>query len=217
MENVKGFVRRIVTGHDENGLAIITEDGAAPSVHTNPKREGFYLTNLWVTHETPVPINNDPDPTSAPLQLEPPKNGSVVRIIEFGPEGEWLKKLDNDGAKTAFGAMGTDKASTFRPGGHPLMHRTESVDYALILEGEIYLVLDKEERLMKTGDFLVERGTNHAWANRSGKFMGERATVIERLNSHSISSLHLLDFRDSSHGSAMWHRWFAQRRQINPF
>jgi mannose-6-phosphate isomerase-like protein (cupin superfamily) len=169
MEHPKGYVRRIVTGHDQEGNAIVTEDGAAPSVHTNPKREGFYLTNLWATHETPAHVNNGVDPTAAPLKLEPPKNGTVVRIIEFGPEGEWLKKLDNDGAKTAFGAMGTDKASTYRAGGHPLMHRTETVDYALILEGEIVLVLDKEERLMKTGDFLVERGTNHAWANRSGK------------------------------------------------
>ena len=116
MEHPKGYVRRIVTGHDQEGNAIVTEDGAAPSVHTNPKREGFYLTNLWATHETPALVNNDVDPTAAPLKLEPPKNGTVVRIIEFGPEGEWLKKLDNDGAKTAFGAMGTDKASTYRAG-----------------------------------------------------------------------------------------------------
>lgn len=169
MVDKKGFVRRLVTGHDASGNAIFTDDGAAPSVHTNPKREGFYLTNLWITQENPIRINNDPDPSLAPLQLEPPKNGTVVRIIEFGPEGEWLKNFDLADAKTAFGAMGTDKASTYRPGGHPLMHRTETVDYALVLEGEIYIVLDLEERLMKTGDFLVERGTNHAWANRSGK------------------------------------------------
>ena len=68
-----------------------------------------------------------------------------------------------------FGALGTNKASTYKEGGHPLMHRTETVDYALVLEGEIYIVLDREERLMKQGDFLVERGTNHAWANRSGR------------------------------------------------
>ena len=72
-------------------------------------------------------------------------------------------------AKDVFGAMGTNKASTYQAGTHPLMHRTETVDYAVVLEGEIYLVLDKEERLMKQGDFLVERGTNHAWSNRSGK------------------------------------------------
>lgn len=165
----QGQVRRIVTGHDAEGNAIFTEDGPAPSVHTNPKRVGYYLTNLWITDQTPCYVGNEPDPTSRPLTLEPPRNGSVVRIIEFGPEGEWTKNLDGSGAREAFGALGTNKASTYKAGGHPLMHRTETVDYALVLEGEITIVLDKEERLMKQGDFLVERGTNHAWANRSGK------------------------------------------------
>ena len=165
----KGYVRRIVTGHDANGKAIFSEDRAAPSVHTNPRRVGYYLTNLWMTDQTPAYVGNEPDPTARALTLEPPKNGTVVRIIEFGPEGEWTKNLDGGGAKEAFGALGTNKASTYKDGGHPLMHRTETVDYALVLEGEIHIVLDEEERLMKQGDFLVERGTNHAWANRSGK------------------------------------------------
>ena len=169
MENKKGEIRRLVTGHNEQGKAIFTHDGIAPSIHTNPKRVGYYLTNLWMIDESPAMINNNPDPTSRPLQLIPEKNGSVVRIIEFGPEGDWTKNLHAADAKTAFGALGTEKASTFKEGGHPLMHRTETVDYALILEGEIYLVLDEEERLMKQGDFLVERGTNHAWSNRSDK------------------------------------------------
>ena len=165
----KGYVRRIVTGHDAEGNAIFGEDGAAPSVHTNPKRVGYHLTNLWSTDQAPCFVGNDADPTSRPLTLEPPKNGTVVRIIEFGPEGEWTKNLDGSGAKEAFGALGTNKASTYQSGGHPLMHRTETVDYVLVLDGEITIVLDLEERLMKQGDFLVERGTNHAWANRSGK------------------------------------------------
>ena len=165
----KGYVRRIVTGHDEHGKSIFTEDAAAPSVHTNPKRVGYYLTNLWMTDQTPCWVGNQADPTARPLTLEPPKNGTVVRIVEFGPEGEWTKNLDGAGAQEAFGAMGTQTASTYQQGGHPLMHRTESVDYALVLEGEIVIVLDDGERLMQQGDFLVERGTSHAWANRSGK------------------------------------------------
>ena len=165
----KGYVRRIVTGHDAHGKSIFTEDAAAPSVHTNPRRVGYHLTNLWMTDQTPCLVGNEADPTTRPLTLEPPKNGTVVRIVEFGPEGEWTKDLDGSGAKEAFGAMGTGKASTYKPGGHPLMHRTESVDYALVLEGEIVIVLDDSERLMQQGDFLVERGTSHAWANRSGK------------------------------------------------
>ena len=63
----KGYVRRIVTGHDAEGNAIFTEDQAAPSVHTNPRRVGYYLTNLWITDQTPAYVGNDPDPTSRPL------------------------------------------------------------------------------------------------------------------------------------------------------
>ena len=167
----QGQVRRIVTGHDEQGLSYVTDDGFAPSVHTNPKRVGYCLTQLWMTDESPARVDNGADPTSRLLKLEPPKGGTVVRIIEFGPEGEWITKIDTADAKVAWGALGTSTAGTNTSGRakHPFMHRTESVDYALVLEGEITLVLDKEEVLMREGDFLVERGTNHAWANRSGK------------------------------------------------
>lgn len=164
-------LRRIVTGHDAHGRAIVTEDAIAPSVHTNPKRVGYVLTQLWATDRTPAYVGNDPDPTARPLKLEPPKNGTVVRIIEFGPEGEWLERLSTDDTRVAWGALGTTTASTNETGRakHPFMHRTQSVDYALVLDGEITLVLDEEEVTMRAGDFLVERGTNHAWANRSGK------------------------------------------------
>lgn len=164
-------VRRIVTGHDDLGRSIVTEDRAAPSVHTNPKRRGYHLTQLWATDQTPAYVGNDADPTSRPLKLEPPAGGTVVRIIEFGPEGEWIQKIDAAATKVAWGALGTHTASTNQTGRakHPFMHRTQSVDYALVLEGEITLVLDQEEVTMHTGDFLVERGTNHAWANRSGQ------------------------------------------------
>jgi mannose-6-phosphate isomerase-like protein (cupin superfamily) len=168
---LKRSVRRIVTGHDAQGQSYVTEDRDAPSVHTNPKRVGYHLTQLWMTDESPAFVGNEDDPTSRPLRLEPPKGGTVVRIIEFGPEGDWLTKIDANDTKVAWGALGTDTASTYADGKakHPFMHRTQSVDYALVLEGEITLVLDKEDVIMKTGDFLVERGTNHAWANRSGK------------------------------------------------
>jgi mannose-6-phosphate isomerase-like protein (cupin superfamily) len=168
---LKRPVRRIVTGHDDQGQSYVTEDRNAPSVHTNPKRVGYHLTQLWMTDQSPAFVGNENDPTSRPLKLEPPSGGTVVRIIEFGPEGEWLTKIDTNDTKVAWGALGTDTASTNKSGKakHPFMHRTQSVDYALVLEGEITLVLDKEDVIMKTGDFLVERGTNHAWANRSGK------------------------------------------------
>lgn len=167
----RGAIRRIVTGHDAAGRSIVTEDRPAPSVHTNPRRVGYRLTQLWMTDATPAPVGNEPDPTSRPLKLEPPRNGTVVRVVEFGPEGEWLREIDAEGRREAWGAIGTSTASTNRDGRakHPFMHRTESVDYCWILEGEIWLVLDDAEVLMRQGDFAVERGTNHAWANRSDK------------------------------------------------
>ncbi len=166
-----GHVRRIVTGHDTQGRSIVTEDRDAPSVHTNPKRVGYTLTQLWATDQTPAHVGNEPDPTGRPLTLEPPQNGTVVRIVEFGPEGEWIRQLSTADTQAAWSALGTRTASTNTEGGakHPFMHRTQSVDYGLVLDGEITLVLDEQEVLMKAGDFLVERGTNHAWANRSGK------------------------------------------------
>ena len=164
-------IRRIVTGHDAQGRSIVTEDRAAPSVHTNPKRVGYHLTQLWMTDQMPAFVGNEADPTDRPLKLEPSKNGTVVRIVEFGPEGEWMSKVNPDDARVAWDAIGTHTASTNRTGQgkHPFMHRTQSVDYCLVLEGEIVIVLDNEEVLMRQGDFLVERGTNHAWANRSDK------------------------------------------------
>lgn len=170
--SAQGQVRRIVTGHDANGLSIVSEDGFAPVTKTNPKRVGYCMTELWMTQQMPVPVDNGADPTfSRPVTLEPPKNGTVVRIVEFGPEGDWMREIGTDGAREAWNAIGTDAASTNRAGGgkHPFMHRTQSVDYCLVLEGEIVLMLDQEEVLMRTGDFAVERGTNHAWANRSDK------------------------------------------------
>jgi mannose-6-phosphate isomerase-like protein (cupin superfamily) len=94
----------------------------------------------------------------------------VVRIVEFGPEGEWLDKIDAEATRVAWGAIGTHTASANRDSRakHPFMHRTQSVDCGIVLEGEITLVLDNEEVVMREGDFLVERGTKHAWANRSG-------------------------------------------------
>ena len=166
----QGYVRRIVTGHDAAGRSIVTHDGAAPSVHTNPKRVGYCMTQLWMTDDMPVTVGNEADPTDRRVTLEPSRNGSVVRIVDFGPEGDWLHKMDTQGTQEAWAAIGTD-ASTNKQGTakHPFMHRTQTVDYCLVLDGEITLVLDEEEVLMRAGDFAVERGTNHAWANRSGK------------------------------------------------
>jgi naringenin degradation protein FdeH len=164
-------LRRVVTGHDASGKAVVVEDGPAPAVLTNPRRPNYFSAQIWATRATPVPIAAaERDPTAQPLALAPSAGGTIIRVIQFPPEDASVQNLDAAGARAIFAAIGGEKASTFKPGGpHPLMHRTETVDYGIVLEGEITMVLDDSEVTVRAGDVVVQRGTNHAWSNRSGK------------------------------------------------
>lgn len=108
------------------------------------------------------------DPVAGGLMLAPPEKGTRIRVIDFPPEGERVLALDESGAQAAFASIGGAAASSFRRGArHPLMHRTQTVDYGIVLEGEITLILDRDETTVGAGDIVIQRGTNHAWANRS--------------------------------------------------
>ena len=166
-----GFIRRVVTGHDKNGKAIVLSDGLAPAVKTNPLRPGHRSTDIWKTSASPVPVTaTEPDPTEGPRNIHPPKNGTIIRIAEIMPESDELRNLTPEGARKVFAAMGNEAASTFGRGGrHPMMHRTQTVDYAVVLEGELTMLLDDEDVVLKAGDVVIQRGTNHAWSNRSNQ------------------------------------------------
>ena len=163
------MVRRVVTGHDENGKAIVLSDAPAPFTLTNPARPGYVSTDIWRTNATPTPVVSQHDePTLGPRRQMPEKNGTVFRINRVMPETSDITNMTPDAAKKLFGALGNEQASTFHKNGrHPLMHRTETIDYVLILSGEIYCVLDDTEVLLKAGDTMIQCGTNHAWSNRS--------------------------------------------------
>jgi quercetin dioxygenase-like cupin family protein len=163
-------VRRVVTGHDKNGKAIVVSDGPAP-IHSNPLRPGQRSHEIWKTHAAPIPIGrNEPDPVAGPRQLHPAPKGTMFRISEVPPESDAIRNMTPEKAREAFRAVGNEAASTFGRGGrHPLMHRTETVDYAVVLEGEIVLILDDEDVKLRAGDVVIQRGTSHAWSNRSGK------------------------------------------------
>jgi quercetin dioxygenase-like cupin family protein len=166
-----GFIRRVVTGHDKGGKAIVISDGLTPTLKTNPLRPGHRSTDVWKTNAAPAPITkNEPDPTLGPRTIHPAPQGTVIRIAEIAPESEDIRNLTPEQAREVFKAAGNENASTFGRGGrHPMMHRTETIDYAVILEGELTLLLDDEDVQLKTGDVVIQRGTNHAWSNRSGK------------------------------------------------
>ncbi len=157
-------VRRLVTGHDENGKAVCIMDGPAGNVLERPSRPGVALTNIWQIDSTPAPVDKPGDPVDGDFVLHPPGNGSVFRVIEFWPEDpEVMAKLDGAAAFSEMGGAG----NLVQGARHPFMHRTDTVDYAVVLRGEITMLLDDTEYLLKAGDTVVQRGTNHAWSNRS--------------------------------------------------
>jgi mannose-6-phosphate isomerase-like protein (cupin superfamily) len=164
-------IRRVVTGHDEHGKAIVIADGPPPLVHTDPRRPGYRSTDLWRTNAMPAPIvAHAGDPTPGPRHQLPNKNGTVFRINEIAPDTEALLNLDAEAARDVFASMGNETASTFALNRrHPMMHRTETVDYAMVLEGELTMVLDDQDVVLHGGDVVIQLGTNHAWANRSAK------------------------------------------------
>lgn len=164
-------IRRVVTGHDRNGKAVVLSDGPAPTVHSNPIRPGQLSFEVWKSRGMPVPLARDePEPTTGPRSLQPPPMGTVLRISVVPPETEETRNLTPEQARELFRKSGAGEASTFGRGGrHPMMHRTETVDYAVVLEGEITLLLDEGDVQLKAGDVVIQRGTNHAWSNRSGK------------------------------------------------
>ena len=169
---MSGFVRRIVTGHDSTGKAVVISDGLTPTLKMNPLRPGHRSTEIWRTSVTPAPISvREPDPTvHGPRTLHPVPGGTVIRVAEWAPESEDIRNLSAETAREIFKAMGNENASTFGRGGrHPVMHRTETIDYAVILEGELTLLLDDQDVDLKAGDVVIQRGTNHSWRNRSDK------------------------------------------------
>ena len=156
-------IRRVVTGHDADGRSTILMDGASPNVALLEKAGGLRLTELWATRESPADNAGGEDAALRPRRIEPEGVGSVFRVIEYPPDRERLKTLEPQAHFASMGARAADEATRRHPG----MHRTDTLDYAIVLSGEIYAVLDTGETLLRAGDVLVQRGTSHAWSNRS--------------------------------------------------
>jgi mannose-6-phosphate isomerase-like protein (cupin superfamily) len=161
-------IRRIVAGEDDSGKAVVFSDGASPDVRTDPARPGFASTRIWVTETTPAQVRGIKETLHLPHTIEPPPMGSICRVVEFPPEDAYRRNVTDDDVQAYFAAMGSPDASTLTSNSpHPYMQKTQTLDYCFILEGEITLVLDTEEVHLKTGDTVIQRGSNHAWSNRS--------------------------------------------------
>lgn len=164
-------VRRVVTGHDETGKAIVLSDGAPPNVIRLEHQPGLAFHELWHTDASPAPVSfSEPEPTDRYAETAPPPHGTIVRIIDIPPEGQDGPDFDKETARKLFEQVGlAENAEHTIPGRHPMMHRTESIDYGIVLEGQIVLLLDEDEVVLEQGDMVVQRGTIHAWTNRTDK------------------------------------------------
>lgn len=160
--------RRIVVTDREAGKSCLVSDSPSPAVHTDPARPGYASQRMWVTDGTPAKIVLET--LHLPYTIQPPRNGSVLRIDTFPSDAGWRGKVGAAEVKAFFSAVGSPEASTYSPHApHPYMQKMRTLDFCIVLEGEIMLVLDTQEVALKAGDFVVQRGTNHAWSNRSEK------------------------------------------------
>jgi mannose-6-phosphate isomerase-like protein (cupin superfamily) len=164
-------LRRIVTVDDDEGQSVAIADGVPPDVQHDPARPGFSSARIWVTASSPAQIGPYRDAVhSFPRALTPPRGGSMCRIVTFPPDDTFRGKVGAAEVAAYFRAAGSPAASTFSRGApHPYMQHTPTLDFCLILDGEITLVLDTQEVHLKAGDTVVQRGTNHAWSNRSNR------------------------------------------------
>tara|TARA_R110002072_G_scaffold43737_51_gene122841 strand:+ start:1362 stop:1880 length:519 start_codon:yes stop_codon:yes gene_type:complete len=151
-------IRRVVTGHNEDGAAIIARDSIAENVRVRAAN-GLTSTLLWTEDATPADNAGDVDKADREIGVAPPDGGSVFRIVEFTPDDD---SVSNEDMKRELG-LDPDSGGPVR---HPGMHRTRSVDYAIVISGEIDMLVDEDEVHLTAGDVVVQRGTNHAWANR---------------------------------------------------
>lgn len=161
-------VRRIVTGHNSDGRSIVQEDGAPARVVTLGGESGTTFHEIWNTRSSPAPIDRaSGEPAEPGIVLLPPTGGTRIRILDIPPDDGTAAALPREAVRALFEAIGAGHTLPDDPP-HPLMHRTETIDYGIVLEGEIVLILDDRETVVRAGDVVVQRGTAHAWANRSG-------------------------------------------------
>jgi len=158
-------VRRVLTGHSPRGKSIIWQDGEAPNSMEMASMPGLVVTDLWETRASPADNSGQADNADRPIRLEPPGGGTVFRIVEFPPDATWKGKAVG---KEGFDSIGAGHAVA-EGSDDPMMHITTTTDYAIVLEGEIWAVMEEGETCLRAGDVLVQRGTMHSWSVRGDR------------------------------------------------
>src|SRR5688572_844286 len=148
-------IHRVVTGHDADGKAIVVSNGPLSTVRELEALPGMIFHEVWETRGAPVPVDNGPDPTVGPLSHQAPPQGALIRFVDFPPDSSYLDHAEAR-MQELFEEVNDAEALTVRPDSpHPMMHRSEAVDYGVLIEGELTLVLDDSEVVLKPGSVVV--------------------------------------------------------------
>jgi len=162
-------IHRVVTGHDADGKAVVAINGPLPKIVELQAIPGMIFHEVWETQGMPAPVDNSADPSTGPMMHGPPKQGTRIRFVDLPPDTSYLAEADTRMKSLFEEVKNVEGLTTKADSPHPMMHRTESIDYGVVIEGELTLVLDDSEVLLKPYSVVIQRGTNHAWANRSSK------------------------------------------------
>jgi mannose-6-phosphate isomerase-like protein (cupin superfamily) len=154
-------IRRVVVGLDANDKSVVMFDSRMP---LKSGEYGLNSTNLWVTNTYPLGFSFKDDTSAIPVGVSPLDNGTKFRVVEFPPlDAATEARMGPGYLMKAVGAVAPARGLSVT---HPLMHRTRSVDYAVVMSGEIDMMLDDSVIHLKPGDTVVQQATNHAWVNR---------------------------------------------------
>jgi mannose-6-phosphate isomerase-like protein (cupin superfamily) len=152
-------IHRVVTTLDKSNKSAALYDGKVP-LKIGGAGEG--VASLWVTEKGPADFSWDADRAGARKGFAPSNGGTYLLVVDFPPVGPEVDKLD---INTMMNVVGADAPKRGMPPSNPLMHRTRTVDYAIIMAGEIDMMLDTGTVHLKAGDVVVQQATNHAWLN----------------------------------------------------
>lgn len=156
-------IRRIVTGINDKGESVVASVGTCTNRREIEGWPGLFVNELWVTNESPADNSGSSDQALRPIRHDPTPHGTIFRVVEIPPE----TNLQVDTAAT-FAAMGSANQPTDKDKGrHFSMHKTDSVDYTVVILGECTMLMEQGEQLLRQGDCIVQRGTAHAWVNKS--------------------------------------------------